>query len=303
MKKKVISLLLAIGMVLGLTACGGGSGATSEAMTVTIEGNQYDLSGDFKEVVGQMVQDNLVLRNPYSADISKLLTYDENGEGIGVEWSEVEGSVIGVGFERPVKFGPSPVIWRNFGFFRDTSYESTTGIDGNADWNELENLEGYTFYRGNYSSGECVFYAFYVDGELVDLEEYRNELDAWKEEAESINPQAAFLKYFPDVSYYMSINLFASDLARVHLLEALEDDELAEGYVLLAFAVMDAGHLLEEGKIESYSYIEYRYDEEDGVEVSYNHYYVDEELSQYNAGMREYDEEKRAEMLEQMLNQ
>ena len=54
MRKKLISLVLAVSMILGLTACGGNS-----PCTITIEGKKYDLSDDFQDVVSEMVKNDI----------------------------------------------------------------------------------------------------------------------------------------------------------------------------------------------------------------------------------------------------
>ena len=82
MKKKVISLFLTVGMIMGLTACGG----SANEFIVEIEGDKYDLSGDFQEVKGFMVANDMsaadLAEQLQDGDIDEysIMTYDYDNE-------------------------------------------------------------------------------------------------------------------------------------------------------------------------------------------------------------------------------
>ena len=76
MKKKIYSMLLMISMVCGLCACGASAG--EKAATFIIEDETYNLSGDFQEVVGSMVENDLQVRSLYDSMYKTI--YDEDGK-------------------------------------------------------------------------------------------------------------------------------------------------------------------------------------------------------------------------------
>lgn len=108
-------------------------------MTVTIEGNRYDLSGEFLEIVAQMAKDGFCVKNSM---LILVQAYDENG----------------------TVYGPD-------------EYLSAL--------------------------------ALYVDGSLIDLEEYRDEYETWLKDVEKLGASAAYTLHLSYARYY--INSMAND--------------------------------------------------------------------------------------------
>lgn len=310
MKKKIISLILAVCMTLGLAACNNapvnGAGneagkdeegkegdagmglnfdlfsgadtdtnATSEIMTVTINGEKYDLSDEFQKVVGEMVKNGLQPIEP-----SQMIEYDENGKYLKVYKLSDYTDSITVIFAREssiISFNPEicPIIVDEYLFYEkyNCTFKTADGITQDSDEDDLKELEGYVPYRGirGVRGEACI--ALYVDGKIVDLEEYRDEYEAWLKDAEEEGTASASknrldAKYYPLYSRMQEICSLDS-IERCIELPYLEEE------MLLTFAMQEACEKLEAKEIESFDIVHYSYEPE-GMAVQFYHYYYDE---------------------------
>ena len=81
MKKKITALFLLLCLICGVMACGGEEEKKEEkkskknkAALVTVNGEDYDLSKDFKDVVGDMVKAEIKV-----ASLTSYRYFDEKG--------------------------------------------------------------------------------------------------------------------------------------------------------------------------------------------------------------------------------
>lgn len=300
MKKKVIALCLAVGMIIGVTGCGT---STSKVATIELEGIQYDLSGDFQEVVGSMVADGIEVRSYFLEHAAGLpyTVYDEEGKIIEVKSVDNKISHIQAR-EAQVQITTEwlmekndedvPLIVKTFWFDTDyNNYKSADGIDGTSDKDDLTGLvekKGFSerdriiFYK-NYTCG-----VLYINGEAVDITQYEEDYEDFVDDFDDDGYEKAVEKHFPGIRYCYD----ACDFWRMDYLKLSGDfDELKESCedilnipvkeeLLLSFALQDAGEMLEDGDIDSFVIIRYEL-EEDYEEVpilmEYTEYYLDED--------------------------
>ncbi|MBQ7781866.1 MAG: hypothetical protein IJ405_07585 [Lachnospiraceae bacterium] len=333
-KKKVISLVLAMSMVFGLAACNNAPAteaenqadrsdderkeedsagvesnvenafdseavqkAVSEIMTVTIEGNQYDFSGDYLEIVAQLAKDGLCGQNAMRI----LQAYDENGELVQLDMEELSDKKVISTYERPLSFKWSPVVRRNFILYDLENFSTVDAIGYKSTAEELKNLEGYTVYGPDEYLAAV---ALYVDGNLVDLEEYRDEYETWLQDVEELGAEAAYTLHLSYATYY--INNSSNDRTQLGddtTLKQVMQRDAFETNMLLIFAGMDAGQALENGEITCYSLISYRHEEEVGVAVTYQYYYADEEMAKFDDDKKELRDGNIERAIEEIRNQ
>lgn len=310
MKRKIIALVMAICVAVGAAGCGdaaenggsirndrnaeddgrienGGSAGNGESTEnggskgsgisiITIDGEKYDLSGDFQKVVSKLVKNGL-----HPIEEARYYEYDEDGRYLKV-WkpSDFTDSTVLV-FAREssiITFNPEicPIIVDEYLFFEkyNCTFKTADGITQDSDEDDLKELEGYVPYRGirDIDSEACI--ALYVDGKIVDLEEYRDEYEAWLKDAEEEGPKSASgkrldAKYYPWGSRMQEICLFDSIESCRERVFDLEEE------ILLAFAVQEACEKLEAKKIKSFDIVHYGYEPE-GMAVQFYHYYYDE---------------------------
>lgn len=291
MKRKLIALLMAICCVAaGLAGCGddGGNdrsekstdkdislknifGGGSEISVVTIEGEKYDLSEDFQKVVRKMAKNGL-----YPVDIRSYYVYDEDGKySKKSNSSDFQDSAIRfiVG-EMPLvnNIELCSIIYDvyEFGARFDCTFETPDGITQDSDEDDLKELEGYVPYRGIVRSDVKACIALYVDGKIVDLEEYRDEYEAWLKDAKEEGFENAMHervdgKHIPKFSPIRSVDIET----------AMEIETYFENDMLLVFAVQEACEKLEAKKIDSFDIVRYAYEPE-GMMVEFGHYFYDE---------------------------
>lgn len=304
MKKRIISLILAVCMTLGLAACnnapvtgagkdeegkegdaglglnfdlfsgaGTDTNATSEIMTVTINGEKYDLSDDFQKVVGEMVKNGLQPMNPQYMKI-----YDENGKYMNHrDTSDLQNAFYAweVSYAPTLEF--STIIVDRYEFRNswkhDYTFETVDGITQDSDADDLEVLEGYQPCRGLLDLKRDACRAIYVDGKIVDLEEYRDVYEEWLKEAEENGYSAAFEKYLTGL--YANELILGFPYHTVNVEDYAEQISYLEKNMLMAFAYQEAAEALEAGEIRSVDIIWYEENSE-GLNVNYIHYYSDE---------------------------
>ena len=271
MRKKLISLVLAVSMVLGLTACGGNS-----PCTITIEGKKYDLSDDFQDVVSEMVKNDISV-----VAMMRMMAYDEDGKFVQMDMNDI-GAIRCYAEERPVVPMPDNhiIVARYEIGTGEIDFKTAQGITDNSSSRTIRGLDGYVPQMGLYIKDDETYAAMYIDGKIVDLQDYEDVFEDWVEEAEDSGIAVAIKEYLPNSFYFPASSRFLSNNA----LWQWDVDKLFEEksyYIkedlLIAFAAQEAGEMLEDGKIESYDIILYEDRKGDEMIVSYYHYFYDED--------------------------
>lgn len=271
MRKKLISLVLAVSMILGLTACGGNS-----PCTITIEGKKYDLSDDFQDVVSEMVKNDISV-----VAMMRMMAYDEDGKFVQMDMNGI-GEIRCYAEERPVVQMPDNhiIVARYEIGTGEIDFKTAQGITDNSSSRTIRGLDGYVPQMGLYIKDDETYAAMYIDGKIVDLQDYEDVFEDWVEEAEDSGIVVAIKEYLPNSFYFPASSRFLSNNA----LWQWDVDKLFEEksyYIkedlLIAFAAQEAGEMLEDGKIESYDIIFYEDRKGDEMIVSYYHYFYDED--------------------------
>ena len=260
MKKRIISLILALSMVLGMTACG--KKEPNASMIITIEEKQYDLSGDFQEVVGQMVTDGIVV---FDFEGTTTWLYDESGHCAESEVPERQ-----VYARASLLYPDIGLVMNSYGITRKTSYETVDGVTNNSTLEEIAALENH-IQMGNF------YYALYTDGKQVDFESFRDTYDAYLSATEELVLKEATEQYFPvgptihirpGNSLYQSMTI--DNCVGQNFRTLVETGLYWEPTLLVMLAAADAYELLKKGVIESYDIIIYSQGD-----VTYEHYFYD----------------------------
>lgn len=299
MKKKISAMCMLVLMIIGLTSCGQSS--ASKIATITLEGIEYDLSGNFQEVVGSMVADGIEVRS-YFLDHAMGLPYtiyDENGKIYQVDSINNKISHINAKEEKvAITEGPLEMFEKEVSlvvktYWFDTGYNdyvSFEGIDEDSDKDDLVQLvenkcfseRNYIIYYKNYTCG-----ALYINGKAVDISQYEEDYENWVKDFDKYGYEKAVEKNFPDIIYCYNASPFwkAKFLKFYDEFEELEEtvtEKLnipVKQEILLSFALQDAGEMLEDGEIDSYVVIRYELEEdyEDvPILMEYTEYYLDE---------------------------
>lgn len=300
MKKRLINLILIASMVMTMASCGSDDAnqdATQDAvqeqnvieavsdevrdvLVIGINGKEYDLSRDFKAVVGQMVQDGLCAYNDMY-----LMEYNPNGEMVEAVASEAERPIISV-YQMRQAAEVSPIVRCKYDLKYLDDFTTVDGINGESVADNVGTLEGYMIY-GSEEYMEAV--AMYIDGRRVNLEAYRDIYEEWLNEIiVENNADGAYTEYLSTARYY--INNFVMNETIMRDNDAVKEKMNETGFeqqMLLTFAAMDAGQKAENGEINSYDIITYLYRTESGANVSYLHYYADEEFTNYDKSLRD----------------
>lgn len=315
MKKKVISTILAVCMVLALGACGssasdeGKSDAESseqstgqstdllsqkddkrESMTVIVDGKEYDLTGDFQQVVGKMVKDGL---NPISTGTINLTGYDEKGKLYKLSIQDLPQTNLFYVNETSIldAIENCPIVVDSYMFGsrneESATFETADNITQESDDHDLEMLEDIVpvnqFMLG-YGDNDVVYMALYADGEKVDLQIYRDAYDEFVKEAEESDVGSAIKNRFNMKYIYRGISFINSS---TWYDGNMSIEELEEKYshfretIMFYSAVQEKVEALEAEEIESVDIVRYTYKysaetDSSSMLVDYYHHYVDE---------------------------
>ncbi len=294
MKKKALCLLLGVGMVLGLAACGAGGGSASKVLTLKWDGDKYDLSGDFQKVVGKMVEDGHVVVGSRNNGL-----FDEDGKFAGSAMKVLTSGELDDGlcyaFEAPIDMSMqvSSLIESFYSIgFREEEYETADGITGESSRSDIKDLDGYVKVRQQ-RGGEA-FAAMYMDGKRVDLDEYEDKLDDYLDMLNEEGVAEAKKEFFPTPivgifqyavpgSMGMKAVMTGGDGQEVDYKEMFREYQSqwgAENMLTMALVAQEAAEALEDGDIKSYSVIVYEYFDDDGedkVQTSIYIYTYDED--------------------------
>lgn len=278
MKKRLLSVVVVLGMVCGLCAC---SSAGKKAATVTIEGETYDLSGDFQEVVISMVQDGLNVGERLRYNV-----YDEEGmfnqEGVqrDVDYLWADERVYAKDWNNgTLLYNIFCVEGNKFDF------ESKMGITSDSRKKEIRELEGFVhsdMYKmiGGVVAGNEHRDALFVNGDMVDLSEYDDDYEEWVEYVKEKGIYAGVNDpYMIGDGFYYIIHAYEhygiTDID-AFIEEYDKYDETFKDTVVLQLALNDAITGMENGEVDSCSILSFGLtnDEEDIV-MCYINYHFD----------------------------
>lgn len=283
MKKKILSVVLTFGMMIGMVGCG-----SKNPAGITIEGKNYDLSGDFQEVVGSMVEEDLQVAY-YMFSLNDTYVFDEDGKRyLADEFDKNEPFILAM--ERNENTVPEndelgTFVHKIYMLDANVEFESKLGFGSEDDGEEIEELKGFMKTTPIKMMKSDAYVALYVDGEMVDFEKYEESFEEWKDSFDGTNSyRDALTEFFPQ-SYYPKLvcRMFAAD----YLSMSREYDEIMErakdmGFkvkedIILAFAMQDACEQLEEGEAQSVVVVKVEVSEDDGNLMEYNEFYFDED--------------------------
>ena len=264
--------------------------ATSKVATVTIEGNKYDLSEDFQEVVGDMAKDGFVVVNMWNG----AMLFDEDGKSFTAESYDKDAPRIQA-INRRTDSVPAlmeledelgKLVYKQYWITSELSeFEAELGFSGetkNSDMDDLEIFEELSPVLEMSSDG---YVAVFVDGEAVDFDEYEDLYEEWEEELDASGHVSAKEKFLPDLHYaqlgsrflVMPVMKMGEDSKQIKDSLSRKGMDLEEE-MLYAFAMQDACKKLEEGKAKSVITIKVEItDDEDYVRMQYTEYYFDKD--------------------------
>lgn len=278
MKKKIYSMLLMISMVCGLCACGASAG--EKAATVTIEEETYVLSGDFQEVVGSMVENDLQVRSIYNGGLNMPL-FDEDGK-ISDEDVDMKNEFI-YATERMALLEES-IVQKMYMVDINADYESELGFNSDSEKKEIKELDGFMKCTAVRMIDNDTYVAMFVDDKQVDFSKYEEAYEEWLEILKEDGYSEAYDEFFSEENYpKLACRMFSSDL-----LKAMNDyDEfemwlentgiILEGEVILAMAMQEACELLVDEEAERIIVVRVEITEEDGTMMQYDEFYIDED--------------------------
>ncbi len=270
MKRKVCCLMIVLCMVLGLTACG----AKGDVTSVTIGGKTYNLSEDVQDIIGMMVDDGIL-----AVDFNTQRLYDEDGKVSDKHMTDMgkgdpdEKMVV---YISEIPANPLPdcnhIVSQYMVGYEEIEYKTTHGISYKSDEKSIKSLDGYVPYTARINAQNTAYAALYIDGSLVELEEYEDLLEDLLKDAEETGLMLAVREYMPETTYYPK---GCSFLINQQMPTDIYAEDAIEGSLLLALAAQEAGELLSDGDIDSYDIIVYE-KHEDGMQVAYYHYFCDD---------------------------
>lgn len=283
MKRKVLSVIMMLSMVVGLTACGAKNPAS-----ITIEGNSYDLSGDFQEVVGAMAADGLQVAN-YYMNLNNTYVFDEDGKMyLDKDFDKEEPYLLAL--ERYVNTVPQnddlgPFIHKMYMLDTNAEFESKLGFNSESEAEELEELNGFIKCTPIRNMKSDAYVALYVDGKRINLREYEESVEEWKDEFDGKRTfKEVTDEFIPDFYYPQTVcRLFVFDFVAFsrdfdELEERVKKNGISlEEEMMLAFAMQEACEQLEEGEAESVVVVKVEVTEDDDVLMEYNEFYFDDD--------------------------
>ena len=289
MKKKLLTVLLTMCMVAGLSACGNKGHKFAE---ITIEGEKYNFSQDFETVVKALNENDVQVRSYTRSryyDIMHPDVFDEDCKLVKAE--ERDDIFLFADYAPLEKYVSSAADWdaedlviKMYFFYNSSAeYITASGIEYDSDSDDLKDLKGYSKMDLLNNYKHTTYGALYVDGKIVDLEKYEDEFEEWKDYVDENGFMEAMEEYLPNRQYYyLSSCIFADMYKSRRGYSELKDYCEATGMplknvMLTNFAMHDAGEKLEDGKIKSYALVRYEATDEDEVFMQYLEYSMDED--------------------------
>lgn len=277
MKKKILSMIIALGMVCGLCACGN---AGEKAATFIIEDETYNLSGDFQDVIGSMVKNDLQVRSVYNGSLNMTL-FDEDGK-ISDEEADMSKELI-YATER-CAYAEESIIQKMYMVDINADYESKLGFDSDSEKKEIKELDGFMKCTAVRMIDNDTYVTMFVDDKQVDFSQYEESYEEWLEILDEDGYGEAFDEFFSDENYPKLVcRMFSADYLKTMKdydeLKMFIDDTgiLLEEEVLLALAMQEACELLVDEEAERIIVVRVEITEEDGTMVQYDEFYIDED--------------------------
>ncbi len=283
---------LLIGMLLLITVLAACSLSSSQHSVVTVRGTDVDLAKEFADSVSVFNEQEVAVYSMYG--IFKQYFVDENGNLMKKQIDNSYEYMV-YGEDQPL---PKRAVYFSFAdeennaekeilmqktfAFRETSeYQSFEGIHNGSALKDVDAL-GYTKCSAFFAyKNECRG-ALYVDDKRVDLSDYKDKFEDWRNSFEQNGLRESIEKEFPELQYsYFSLELLISDRA----IMCSDYDELValceemhyplEESIIMAYALQDAGNKLAAGKVDSYSIIRYEEMPAYGMIMIYDEFYFE----------------------------
>lgn len=283
MKKQFLSLTIMFSILCGLCACGADKAPT----IITIEGKSYDLSGDFQEVVGNMVKDDLQVVSAYSNGLDYNI-YDEDGKiDKNTDFDKDEPYIYAI--ERSEVITPDDeelgcLIQKMYLLDANAEFNSIIGFNSDSKKKDIKNLGGFMECVPVRMRNSDAYGALFVDGKAVDFSEYEDDYEEWKEMLDEEGYKRTFDKFFPKPWYPKLVcRIFYADFMKMsNTYDEFETRAEEVGIslkeeIMLAFAMQDACERLEDEEIESLVSVKVEVTEEDDIIMEYIEFYFDAE--------------------------
>jgi len=278
MKKRMCIVSLLFSMVLGLCACGASEG--EKAATITIEEETYVLSGDFQEVVGSMVENDLQVRSIYNGGLNMPL-FDEDGK-ISDKEVDMKNEFI-YAMERSALLEES-IVQKVYMVDINADYESKLGFTSDSEKKEIKELDGFMKCTSVRMIDNDTYVAMFVDDKQVDFGKYEEAYEEWLDILDEDGYAEACDEFFSKENYPKLVcRMFNADFLR----DMKNYDELKmfidgtgillEEEVILALAMQEACELLVDEEAERIIVVRVEISEEDGTMMQYDEFYIDED--------------------------
>ncbi len=322
MKKRISATVLMLCMVIGLSACGDSARENAnhdsnketqkvsketevvkentptvekghKFAEVTIEGEKYNLSHDFEDVIKSLAGNGIQVGKFLVGSSLKPYVYNEDCKVImGEKISDIQlyadyapVSKYQVSGIEPLEDSGDMVI-KIFELWQWVDYETASGIKTDSVKEEIESIDGYVRMDAVSVPDQTTYGALYIDGEMVDLAEYEDEFEEWKNCLNKNGFKKAMEEYLPNRRYYHYSSRIESDrIEKSDNYDAFEKEceQLGlplKNVMLNNFAMHDAGEKLEVGEIKSYTLLRYEARYDDGIYMKYLEYSIDEDWNE-----------------------
>lgn len=259
----------------------------TQNFTVIVEGQSYNLADDFETTIASMVKNGIEVR--YAVG-TKLMLYDENGKLYEVESydkskphfyytrgnTSFSGDITKLNELRKEKGDLVCDIYPMYA--TNITFELPNGICSTSSVDELKSLDGFIEKAAIQSRKNFSYGAVYVNGEPLDFSDYEDIYNAWVEDVNNEGFSAATTKHFPNRFYSISNLWQYDDLRTCQNIEEVEAicsnmNIPCKAEILFTCAMIDAGKMLEEGKIDSYSIVCFEDLDGEGLLMQYNKIY------------------------------
>lgn len=251
MRKKSLICILGLCISILFAACG-----SVNPLIVKIDDISYDLSGDFQDVIGEMVENDLLVK-----DYRSMQPYDKKGRYRALKDGESKFDIAScVATQSPLIMHDPGIIESVYSFNND--YETVSGINDNSKGKEINSNDEFVKYRGMRKVNNEAYVAMYIDNKAVDIDEYRDELRLILRDfdvKDSADVERMSELYFSDVESLPRILSFGDILSSLSKDDFLKENNGKNMYVdislSIALAANDAAEKLRDGDIDSYSII------------------------------------------------
>ena len=289
MKCRSVVLIGMLLLVVALVAC---SSSSSQSSVVTVTGTDIDLSQDFADSVSAFNEQKVAVHSMYG--IFEQYYVDENGNLMKKQIDDSYDFMV-YGEDQPL---PKQAVYysiadeennpdkeilmqKTFAFREMFEYQSFEGIHNGSALKDVDAL-GYTKCSAFFEyKNECRA-ALYVDDKRVDLSDYKDKFEDWRNSFEQNGLRGSLEKEFPELQYSsFSLGFLLSDRARV----CSDYDELValceemhyplEESIIMSYALQYAGEKLAAGKIDSFSIIRYEDMPDYGMIMIYDEFYFE----------------------------